>query len=136
MTKILLVDDEAVLRETVEAILVKLGFEVVGAENGRQGLEVFEREEPDIIILDLEMPVLNGLGMLEGMKQFPDLAKKTLVIILTGSPTFETTVEAIHLGAFEYLEKPFAIKRLQEVINMGLAKIASKQIDDDEFEQI
>jgi CheY-like chemotaxis protein len=98
MTKILVSDDEQGIRNLLDTLLRRKGYDVVLAESGRQGLELFRRERPDVIVLDLKMPEMDGLTVLRQIKNL-DLGKP--VIILTGAGTAEAEKQVLALGVTE-----------------------------------
>ncbi|NOX35500.1 MAG: response regulator [Deltaproteobacteria bacterium] len=101
--KILVIDDEIYIRDSVIGFLEDFGFEVIDAENGRTGLERFEKENPDLVLCDLRMPEMDGLEVLaEVAKNNP----KTPIIIVSGAGNISDTVEALRLGAWDYIIKP------------------------------
>ena len=101
--KILVIDDEVYIRDSVVGFLEDFGFEVIEAENGRQGLEKFESEKPDLILCDLRMPEMDGLEVLAGVVgKDPRLP----IIIVSGAGNISDTVEALRLGAWDYIIKP------------------------------
>ena len=104
--KILLVDDEPDLVDTIQCRLEFNGYEVVIAENGKEGLEKAESEKPDLILLDYAMPVMNGLGMLERLRSHPDL-KEIPVIMVTASSEAQDVEKACSCGITDYITKPF-----------------------------
>ncbi|MET0106022.1 MAG: HD domain-containing phosphohydrolase [Sedimenticola sp.] len=100
---ILVVDDDPVLRESVAAYLEDSDFSVITATNGREGLETLEEQSPDLVLLDLRMPVMDGIEALPLMvKQNPD----TPVIIVSGMGTLDDAIEALRLGAWDFITKP------------------------------
>jgi CheY-like chemotaxis protein len=103
MTTILVVDDETAIREVVEAILEDAGYAVVGATNGREGLAVLENEAVDLVISDVMMPVLDGLGLYLAMRQHPRYQNIPLVLTSATGPPRPT--DTYHYAAF--LPKPF-----------------------------
>ena len=115
--KILVVDDEKRIRDVCHTMLTHEGFQVVVAENGYHGLEMIEKEQFDIILLDLMMPGLSGMDLLEVIKEKrPD----TIVIVITGYATLEHGVGAMKNGAFDFLPKPFSPEDLRMVIKKAL----------------
>jgi CheY-like chemotaxis protein len=109
MTKILVIDDEQGIRDLLDTLLRRKGYDVVLAESGRQGLELFRRERPDVIVLDLKMPEMDGLTVL---RQIKNLDPGKPVIILTGAGTAEAERQVRALGVTEYVEKEFSLHLL------------------------
>jgi CheY-like chemotaxis protein len=109
MTKILVIDDEQGIRNLLDTLLRRKGYDVVLAESGRQGLELFRRERPDVIVLDLKMPEMDGLTVL---RQIQNLDPGKPVIILTGAGTAEAEQQVRALGVTEYVEKEFSLHLL------------------------
>jgi len=109
MAKILVIDDEQGIRNLLDTLLRRKGYDVVLAESGRKGLEVFRRERPDVVVLDLKMPGMDGLTVLQ---QVRSLNPSQPVIILTGVGTAEEEQQVRALGVTEYVEKEFSLHRL------------------------
>ena len=109
MAKILVIDDEQDIRNLLDTLLRRKGYDVVLAESGRKGLELFRRERPDVIVLDLKMPEMDGLTVL---RQIHSLDPKKPVIILTGAGTAEAEQQVRALGVTEYIEKEFSLHLL------------------------
>ena len=104
MEKILIIDDEAFIRENVERILEEDGYAVLGADSGRSALELMAEEDLDLVLLDLNLGPEDGIEVLKSLKRIdPEL----LVIVITGFGSVESAVEALKLGAFHYMKKPF-----------------------------
>ena len=102
--KILVIDDEDIVRLSCSRSLVPEGYELKMAKNGPEGLKMLEEEAFDLVLTDLKMPNMDGIEVLGTIKtKWP----KTDVVIVTGYQTVETAVKAIKLGAFDYIEKPF-----------------------------
>jgi len=104
MVKILVIDDEPSIRSLLDTLLRRKGYDVVLADSGRKGLELFRREHPDVIVLDLKMPEMDGLTVL---RQIHSLDPKKPVIILTGAGNTEAEQQVRALGVTEYVEKEF-----------------------------
>jgi len=118
-TYILVIDDERGIREGCRRILEAENYSVETAENGKQGLDLIQSKPFDLILVDLMMPVMGGLEMMEKvMTDFPEL----IMIVITGYATIETAVDAMKHGAYDYIPKPFAPDQLLTVINRGLEK--------------
>jgi two-component system phosphate regulon sensor histidine kinase PhoR len=119
-TRILVVDDEKRIRDGCHSILTDEGFEVGVAENGYAGLAKIEEQHFDIILLDLMMPGLRGIDLLDHVKgKHPD----TLIIVITGYATLEHAVEAMKKGAFDFISKPFSPEDLRAVIGRAIEYI-------------
>lgn len=119
--KILVVDDEAVIREGIRRILEKEGYQVEPKSSGRVALERLQEEDFDLVITDLKMP---GMGGLELLKAIRILQPNVPVILITGYSTVETAVEAIKNGAFDYLAKPFTPAQITEKAQKALEQRA------------
>lgn len=117
METILIVDDEAFIRENVQRILSEDGYRVLEAANGQQALDLIASEEIDLTLLDLNLGPDNGLALLNSFKELnPDL----LVIIITGYGSVESAVDALKLGAFDYMKKPFKADALRVIVKLAL----------------
>lgn len=115
--KILVIDDEAVIREGIRQTLTLEGFQVDVAANGKIGLEKLQKETFSVVVSDLKMPVLNGLEVLKTIQVLqPDVP----VIIITGFATIDSAVDAMKNGAFEYLTKPFLPDRILEKVQAAI----------------
>ncbi len=110
---LLLVDDDADFRETVARRFLRRGFQVQEATHGQQALQLAERRQFDVVILDMVMPGLSGIQVLEQLKlTHPECE----VILLTGQGTIEAAVQAMKLGAYDFLTKPFPLAELEILI--------------------
>ena len=101
--KILVIDDETLVRQSIVAYLEDSGFQVLDADNGALGLEIFTQEEPDLILCDLRMPQVDGLSVL---KSITESSPTTPFIVVSGAGVMSDVVEALRLGASDYLIKP------------------------------
>ena len=111
MAKILVIDDEQSIRNLLDTLLRRKGYDVVLADSGRKGLDLFRREHPDVIVLDLKMPEMDGLTVL---RQIRSLDPKKPVIILTGAGTAEAEQQVRALGVTEYVQKEFSMHLLED----------------------
>jgi len=118
--KVLTVDDDEFVREILAAYLEDSGYEVLQAENGRLGLETFRREKPDLVMLDLRMPEMDGLEVLGYItKESPD----TPVILVSGMGTIGDAIKALKLGAWDYIAKPIHdMGVLEHAVNKALER--------------
>src|SRR6266849_2898347 len=113
MAKVLVVDDEANLRKVLATMLRRTGYDVTVAADGEQGLAEFLKSGADIVVTDLVMPKMGGMELLRSVNSSnPDVP----VIIITAHGTVDSAVEAIKLGAFDYITKPFDQTEIQSVI--------------------
>src|ERR1035437_1080310 len=117
--RVMVVDDDNAVLQSCENILTDEGYEVETAVNGTAGLELLKRGCFDLALVDLKMPGMNGLEMLEAARR---LQPELVVIIFTGYATIETAVEAIKLGAFNYVTKPFKASELVAMVAKGLLR--------------
>ena len=122
--KVLIVDDDEDVREILAKTIRKEGFEVVVAENGQAGLEIFGREHPDILIADLRMPGMNGLEL---MHEVRGLSVNVQLIVVTGFGEFDTAISALHEGAMDYLQKPIDLELLIAALERAKEKIAENE---------
>jgi len=109
MKSILIIEDDVLVRKTLVAHLAREGYEVRPAEDGREGTAAFDRDAPDLVLLDVRLPDMNGLEVLKNLRSRND---KIPVIVMTAFDDMKTTVEAVKAGAFEYLVKPLDIVEL------------------------
>lgn len=109
MTKILVIDNERSIRNSMKDILQYEGHEVVLAENGMEGLVSVKSEKPDIVFCDIKMPKMEGIEVLERIKEF---SADTPVIMISGHGTIDTAIEAIRKGAYDFIEKPLDLNRI------------------------
>jgi PAS domain S-box-containing protein len=116
---VLVVDDEKGIREGCRRILAAEGYQVNVAENGKEGVEKVRSEQYDLVLVDLMMPVMGGLDMMEQVREHDP---EVIMIVITGFATIETAVEAMKHGAYDYVPKPFTPDQLIAVINRGLEK--------------
>jgi two-component system nitrogen regulation response regulator NtrX len=114
---VLIVDDEITIIESLSGILSDDGFEVIHAFNGYEALKKIETESPDIVLLDIWMPGMDGIETLREIKQkFPNIP----VVMITGHGSIESAVEATKSGAYDFLEKPLSIDKVMVTINNAL----------------
>src|ERR1041384_4907463 len=107
--RILVIDDEAPIRDSLKMTLEYEGYEFIGAATGQEGLALAEREAPDLVLLDVKMPGMDGLEVLDGLPAMHDTLP---VVVISGHGTISTAVEATKKGAFDFIEKPFASERV------------------------
>lgn len=117
MNKILVIDDDQSIRETLSNFLTREKFKVYSADNGKKGLEIITNENPDLVISDIRMPVMSGLELLAKVKEFNS---EIIFIMITAHDDMQTTIEAMQKGAFDYIEKPLEIDKLRITIRRAL----------------
>jgi len=117
--KILVIDDETIVHESCTRILTAKGYSINCAYTAQEGFAKIGEEPYDLVIIDVQMPGIMGIEALKKIKaDYPDIG----VIMITGYPTPETAVEAMKLGAFDYLPKPFTPDELTAVVSKALEK--------------
>jgi two-component system response regulator PilR (NtrC family) len=126
MARILVVDDDQGMRELLEIMLTEEGYLVHTASNGEKALARCRKEIFDLIITDLKMPKMDGIGFLRKIK---DLSPETMVILITAYASGDTAVTAMKEGVYDYIEKDFSIEDLKEIIRNALTKKGVKQRD-------
>ena len=119
MAKILVVDDDQGMREFLEIMLSREGYRVSTASDAGKALNRCRKETFDLIITDLKMPKMDGIGFLKEVKE---LSPETMVILITAYASGETAVTAMKEGAYDYIEKDFAIEDLNRIVRNALAK--------------
>jgi len=117
MSTILIIDDDDQLRKSFEKLLLKEGYEVESAASGEAGLEMVSAKLPDLVILDMRLPGMNGF---DAFKAIHRIEPRLPVIIMTAYGTTETAIEATKLGAFDYILKPFEVSDMLLVIKEAL----------------
>lgn len=122
---ILVVDDEDSVRKLLSAVLRREGYQVITAVSGEEAIASFKADQPDLIIMDIRMPNIDGITAFKEMRQ---LRNQVPVILMTAYAAVETAVEAIKLGAFDYLIKPFDIEEVKLLTNRAiqLQKMSAK----------
>ena len=115
--RILIVEDDKAVRHTMVDLLSEAGFEVEGAQDGEEALEMVQENSFNIVITDLKMPRGDGLQVLEQVKKIDN---QIIVIICTGYGTVDTAVKAMKLGAYEYITKPIKLEEMKLVVERAL----------------
>lgn len=109
MTKILIIDDERSIRNSMKDILTFEQHEVIVAENGMEGIIAVKTEKPELVFCDIKMPKMEGIEVLERIKEF---SRDTPVVMISGHGTIDTAIEAIKKGAYDFIEKPLDLNRI------------------------
>ena len=117
--KVLVIDDERPTRLLMEKELPRAGCSVASAESGEQGLEQLRLQDFDVVLLDLKMP---GMGGIEALRRIRASGAGAEVVVLTGHPDVNTAIEAMKLGAYDYLTKPFKLAEVEEVLRRAAGR--------------
>ena len=123
--KILVVDDEENIRGSLKGILGDEGYEVCLAEDGESALRMIRAQTPDLVLLDIWIPGIDGIQTLEILK---NIDTRTEVVMMSGHGAIDTAVKATKLGALDFIEKPFSIDSILRVVGEALAN-REKQTD-------
>ncbi|MFV9505672.1 MAG: response regulator transcription factor [Oscillochloridaceae bacterium umkhey_bin13] len=121
---ILVVDDEQNIRLTLTALLQRAGHTVTAAANGEEAVALFERQQFDLMLVDLQMPGINGIQVVEALRQH---TQDTMVIVLTGHGSLETAIEGMHQGIFDYMLKTSDPGQIIDRVAAGLAERIKRQ---------
>jgi DNA-binding NtrC family response regulator len=122
---ILIIDDDRVVRQGISFFLEDFGYHILTAENGRVGVDLFERQEVDLVLVDLRMPEMGGLEVLDRITQN---SPYTPLIVLTGATMISDAIDAMKHGAWDYLVKPINdSSQLTDAIENGLSKARLKK---------
>jgi two-component system nitrogen regulation response regulator NtrX len=108
-SRVLVIDDEVAIRDSLRMTLEYEGYEFVGAATGQEGLALVERETPDLVVLDVKMPGMDGLEVLDRLRS---MGETVPVLVISGHGTISTAVEAVKKGAFDFIEKPFSSEKV------------------------
>lgn len=126
MASILVVDDEMGIRELLNEILTDEGHSVVSAQNANEARKARENLEPDLVLLDIWMPDVDGVTLL---KEWSNNGQLTMpVVMMSGHATIDTAVEATRIGAVNFLEKPIALQKLLKTVEQALQKAPPKEL--------
>ena len=118
--KIMLVDDEERFLETTQKLLARRGYDAITAASGREALDQLQGRHIHVVILDVKMPLMDGIATLKEIKKRFPLVE---VIMLTGHATVETAIEGLKSGATDYLMKPIAIEELVQKAEEAFVKL-------------
>lgn len=126
MASILVVDDEMGIRELLNEILTDEGHSVVAAQNAQEARNARNNLEPDLVLLDIWMPEVDGVSLL---KEWSSTGQLTMpVVMMSGHATIDTAVEATRIGAVNFLEKPIALQKLLKTVEQALEKAPPKEL--------
>lgn len=111
--KVLLCDDSMLVRKKLRALVEDCGFVVTEAQNGRQAIEQYAKESPDIVLMDIVMPEVTGLEALAAIRQADSEAK---VVMISSTGTSSKLIEALKQGAADFVQKPFEAEQIKELL--------------------
>ena len=117
--RILIVEDEKSLKEVLTILLEEEGYEITAASNGLEGIDYLQNDIFDLVVTDIKMPKADGFEVLKKVKE---ISPSTIVIMITAFGTTESTIEAMKLGAYDYIHKPFKIDEIRHVIEKAFEK--------------
>ena len=117
--RIVVIDDEVNAAAALETLLAEDGYDVARAHDGRSGLQLLEKHDPDVVLTDLRMPGMDGIELLAKVKE---MRPETMVIVMTAYGTVKTAVKAMKLGAEDYLGKPIDVEELEVVLQKALER--------------
>jgi len=117
--KILIIDDEEIVRDSCIQILAKRNYEIITAENGEAGLELLEDFQPDLALVDLKMPGISGYEVLDQIHEYDSTI---VTIVITGFATVDSAVESMKKGTYDFLPKPFKPDELRLIVQRGLER--------------
>src|SRR5258708_28530094 len=118
MPTLLVVDDEPAILHAFRRAFQGPGLDMLTAESAAEGLALAETRHPDVVILDIQLPDMNGL---EALRRLRALDARALVIFITGKSTTDTAIKAMKSGAFDYLLKPLELTQLRQAVDRALA---------------
>jgi len=124
MLKILLIDDEAGIRKLLSISLRSEGYDVITAENGKRGIELFEQEAPSIVLTDIKMPGTDGISILRRIKE---INPETEVIVITGDGDMKLAVKSLQLDASDFITKPISEEALSVALKRAEEKLKIKK---------
>ena len=113
MNHVLIVDDESGIRESLSGVLEDEGYKASTAQSGEECLELLRKSHYDVVLLDIWMPGIDGLEVLEKIKEFEDRPE---VVMISGHGSIESAVRATKLGAYDFLEKPLSLDKTLIVV--------------------
>jgi two-component system response regulator PilR (NtrC family) len=117
--RILIVEDEKSLKEVLRILLEEEGYDITAASNGLEGINYIQNDIFDLVVTDIKMPKADGFEVLKKLKE---ISPSTIVIMITAFGTTESTIEAMKLGAYDYIHKPFKIDEIRHVIEKAFEK--------------
>ena len=120
MAKILIADDNTGMRDVLVEMTSSLGHTCLGVEDGEKARAALESDEYDLLVTDLRMPGLDGIGLLEALAE---AGRQVATIVMTAHGSVETAVKALHLGALDYVEKPFPLSAMEAKVKKAVVTL-------------
>jgi CheY-like chemotaxis protein len=120
MAKVLTIEDDVLLRETLAEILEVVGHTVIQAGNGKEGIEMFSKVVPDLVLCDINMPHMDGFGVLEELKALTEGSELPPFIFLSAKTEEINVKRAMALGAIDFVSKPYSATELLKLIGLRL----------------
>ncbi|HMR00472.1 MAG TPA: response regulator, partial [Ignavibacteria bacterium] len=117
MNTVLIIEDDKAIVDVLKMILEHDGFKIEKAFNGPTGIEKFREVNPDVVLLDIRMPKMDGIEVLQEIRK---IDKSSVIIMISGHGNIETAVQTTKLGAYDFISKPFDVERLKLTIQNGL----------------
>ena len=117
MARVLVIDDDAGVRESMIRMLRSAGYTVLAAASGEEGFELAQGDDFDVVLSDMRLPGLSGLDVLRKLRE---VGADACFIIMTGFGTVDTAVEAMKFGAFDYVQKPFELEEMEVKVEKAL----------------
>ncbi|NOZ25820.1 MAG: response regulator [Nitrospirae bacterium] len=122
--RILIIDDEKLLRWSLQQIFAKENYSVITAEKGMEGLTLFGETRPDITLLDIHLPDVSGMTVLERIKEMDEDA---IVVMIVAYGDIQTAVRSVRMGAYDFIEKPFNLDKLNILIGKALETVTLRR---------
>jgi DNA-binding NtrC family response regulator len=127
--KVLIVDDDTIIGETLKDIMMAKGFESIFVDSGEKALEAVKKDDFDFVLMDIKMPVMNGV---EALKEIKKIRPETTVMMMTGYSVDDLIKEAIREGAYDVARKPLDIDRIIKLIKESQNGVLVMMVDDDQ----
>lgn len=118
---VLIIEDDEIARNMLAKEIKKEGFVILTAENGRVGMEIIEKEHPEVVLSDLKMPEMSGMEVLKKVKQ---ISPSTQFILMSSYGDMDTVIEALREGAFDYIKKPIDLDLLTQILNKAKEEVS------------
>lgn len=125
--KILVIDDEQPTLKMFTLLLNAYGYELLTAENGQEGLEIFKKERPNLILTDIKMPIMDGIEVLKEIKK---IAPQAEVIVITGHGDMDLAIQALNLDATDFINKPLQREALEQALSRAEERLAITRNDE------